>query len=313
MCVADHLGCEDPDSVAMTAARSRWPKWCERVPDLAVVAELDELREWTRTAQVKDKDRVVGALAQLTRDDQAAATVIVWLLVPGATRLAGSLRDLSPDIDALVAGQLWLEARRSHELGPRCVAKAILANTRREVCAELGVGALAKRRDRVWAETLPWTALSGDRPNAPRPGDPRGELMELLDSAIRNNALEGFEIWLIYELASEATKQGAPMRRGMFGLTAPSVIAPIARCRPESARTLRRRAKSALEKLTEYAEARRDDVTLARWIAAHPWRPMTAEEAFYEEMVYTEEFIAQLQAAEWDSTDDPEERRDESA
>ncbi len=62
-------------------------------------------------------------------DPDAARVALVWLLIPGATALADRLRDLSPEIDGLVAGQLWIEVPRSHHLGRRGTARAILNET----------------------------------------------------------------------------------------------------------------------------------------------------------------------------------------
>src|SRR5690606_13493187 len=84
-----------------------------------------------------------------------AVSVITWLLVPGAVNLARQFADLSPDIDALVAGQLWLTVRNYRGDPPRRVAATLLARTRRDVMADLGVGDAAVRRDRVWASAVP--------------------------------------------------------------------------------------------------------------------------------------------------------------
>jgi len=279
MSVADYFGLDDPESPLMSEARAGWARWCAGEPDLAVVVGLLDLRDWTRRAPRPEKDRVLARFAALARDDHAAAVTLVWLLLPGAITLADRLRDLSPEIDALVAGQLWIEVGRSHRLPPHGIARAILNSTRRELTAELGVGHHTKPRDRIWSEVA---LLDHFEERAvlvePVDLDPNEELVEAFDAALRDNAIEGFDIWLLHELATVATAEAAPLRRGRCGLTSPAVVEEVSRRRPEAARTLRRRACKALDQLAAYVEARLDEKRLAAWREAHPWVPPTWRE-----------------------------------
>lgn len=276
MSVADRLGLDDPGSVLMAAARAGWVRWCATEPELAVVDDVGDLRACTRRAATQDKDRVLGRIAALARDDQAAAITLAWLLLPGAIALADRLRDLSVDIDGLVAGQLWLEVSRSHRLPSHGVAQGILNCTRREVLAELGVGHHGRLRDKVWSQTLLLDRFE-DRAVLVEPAEPDAseELIEVFDAALRDNAIEGFDIWLLHELATVATAEAAPLRRGRCGLTTPAVVDQVARRRPEAPRTLRRRASKALEGLAAYVVIRSDEESMARWRPQHPWRPVT--------------------------------------
>jgi hypothetical protein len=70
--------------------------------------------------------------------------------------VARRLRDLSDDIDGLVASQLWVEASAAYRLNTSNVAGAIVGQAEREVLADLGVGDKARRRDRAM------TVASGD-------------------------------------------------------------------------------------------------------------------------------------------------------
>lgn len=284
MCVADHFGLDDPESPLLAEARTAWRRWCAQDGQLAVVDDLLDLRGWTRRAKHEVKDLVVSRLAALARNEVAARVALVWLLIPGATALAERLGDLSPEIDALVAGQLWIEVSRSHHFGPRGIAKAILNETRRQVTAELGVGNHAKLRDKVWAEIRLLDNFD-ERAALAEPMEPDAEyeMLELFDSALRDHAIEFFDIWLLHELATEAVAAAAPMRRGRCGLTSPSVVARIASVRPEAERTLRRRVGRAIDQLKEYAAARTDDVRLAEWRATHPERLPTQRELAQEE------------------------------
>jgi hypothetical protein len=276
MSVADYFGLDDPLSPLMGEARMGWARWCADEPGLAVVDDLLDLRDWTCRAAKPDKDRVLAHLAALARADDPTRVALVWLLLPGAIALADGLRDLSPEIDDLVAGQLWIEVARSHRLPPRGMAKAILNCTRREVLAEVGVGCHGKLRDKVWSEAVLLDRFE-ERAVLVEPLEPDAydELIELFDAALRDNAIEGFDIWLLHEFATVATAEAAPLRRGRCGLTSPAVVEAVARRRPEAARTLRRRVGKALDALAAYVDARRDDETLARWRADHPWRPLT--------------------------------------
>jgi hypothetical protein len=76
-------------------------------------------------------------------DDLAAASVLAWALI--ACALAHRLHALSPNIDELVAAQLWLEVwsfpwHRLHK-----VAANILTNTRAAVRRECGVRSQLER------------------------------------------------------------------------------------------------------------------------------------------------------------------------
>ena len=147
----------------------------------------------------------------MTAYDSDAAVVLAWLLLPGATRIAAELSDLHPDIDGLVAGQLWIEVSGAHRLRTRRVAATILARTRREVCAELGVGDLARRRDRVWVDAV--RIENGDDLGAPDDGhesldDLFDQITELMIDAMGANAIDAFDAWLIGALASLAAQMG---------------------------------------------------------------------------------------------------------
>jgi hypothetical protein len=301
MSVADYFGLDDLESPLMTVARARWAGWCAEDRDLAVVDDLIDLRTWTRRAVPDDKDRVLGRLAEIAQTEETGRTVLVWLLLPGAITLADGLRDLTPEIDGLVAGQLWIEVARSHQHPPRGVAKAILNSTRRAVLAELGVGCHGKQRDRVWSQTI---LLDRFEDNAvqvdPDSVDSYDELVEVLDAALRDHAVEGLDIWLLHELAVAATVAEAPMRRGRCGLTSPAVVDVLARMRPEAARTLRRRVGNVVDQLAAYVDCGQEDTRLAKWRADHPHRLPTEKELMETERVYEQFLTSRGQGPEWE-------------
>jgi hypothetical protein len=302
MSVADYFGLDDSESALMTEARAGWVRWCAEDPDLAVVDDLSDLRTWTRRAEREAKERVLGRLAEIAQTEDAARAVLVWLLLPGAINLADGLRDLTADIDGLVAGQLWIEVAQSHRHPPYGVAKAVLNSTRRAVLAELGVGSHGRQRDRAWSQTVLLDRFEDQAVQVePERVDPYDELVEVLDAALRDNAVEGIDIWLLHELAVAAHAADAPMRRGRCGLTSPALVDEIARRRPQAARTLRRRFGSAVDQLAAYVDCRQDDARLAQWRADHPHRLPTEKELIETERVYDEFLTSRGQGPEWET------------
>jgi hypothetical protein len=290
MGVALHLGLGSDESPLLAAARTGWRRWCVDDPTLAVVSQLDDLPDWTRQAADAEKDAVLGKVAELAAYNGDAAVVLAWLLLPGATRVAAELSDLHPDIDGLVAGQLWSEVSAAHRLLPRRIAATILARTRREVAAEFGIGDLAMRRDRVWAETV---RIENDDDLAvvadghESLDDLFDQITDLLIDALDANAIHVFDAWLIGDLAARAAALGVPGHRGRSGLTAPVVVDQLAEVVHLSARAIRRRASAALDRLAEYVAVRGDPERFAVWRARHTSCPVTPAEEM--QLVLTED------------------------
>ncbi|MFJ9390432.1 hypothetical protein ACIRON_16525 [Nocardioides sp. NPDC101246] len=300
MSVADKFGLDDPDSPLLVEAAEGWRRWCALDPELAVVEELRGLRSWTRQASREEKDRVLGSMAALTEQDRSAVAALVWLLIPGACRLAQSLSDLTFDIDDLVAAELWIQASRAHRLAPRGLARGILRETRRAVLRGLDVGVHAEATwsrttllDQVDDQTLGASVDAGSEDPVGEEvtdpvADPAAEVVGFLKAAGRDRALGWWEVWLVYELAVAADEVGAPLHRGRFGLTTPAAVAKVARLCGKSERTVRRRACQALDALAEYAAVQVDETRLARWRLEHPevlptWRQLAREGAWVEE------------------------------
>jgi len=275
--MAECLGLAGAEPLVLDAARLAWPRWCAADPELAVVGDPAALPAWTRSASGTQKGVVIRALATLTATEEPAATVLAWMLLPGATLLAHRLRDLDANIDELVAGQLWIEVARAHQVRGGRIAAAILRRTRHEVCAELGVGDPGRRRDRAWASAvrleLPDVSVTAED-EAPY----AFELEELLADAVKDRAIIGFDVWLLWQLAQVADERAAPAHRGRMGLTTPGVIATVAVDAKRPAETLRKRAMRAIDRLQAYVEVRDDEVRLAEWRARHPVLALTARE-----------------------------------
>ena len=254
MSVAEQVGLDDPESPLLVQARAAWARWCASCPDLAVVDDLVDLRGWTQRADATDRDRVLARLAALATRDRDAAVALVWLLIPGAVRLAHGLRDVSPDIDALVAGQLWLEARTHGGTPGTAVAFTILQNTRRAVLADHNVGDGAERRDRTWARTV-LTDVLDERAQPVRPeAEPTAEVLvcSLFGRMLRDGVLTADEVGILASAASKADWLAAPMR-GRAGLTAPDALEVLTWLDPTKSRTMRRTVGALLDRVGAYA------------------------------------------------------------
>lgn len=295
MSVAKCLGLHDVEGPAMVAAAAAWQRWCHQDPELAVVDDLLDVPGWTRRATTASKDSLLVRLHWLAQVDAEAASVLAWLLLPGATRLADGLRDLSPDIDALVAGELWLHVRSRP--AERCVAATILRAVRRSLLAELGQAEAAQRRDRTWANTT-----LCDNPGvldllAGVPelhADAVFEASLLVQSALRGGLLDVSDASLLQQLAGAAQERSAPGRRGRAGLTSPSVVEYVARYRPESVRSIRRRASILMDRLCRYAKDGCLVEELRAFVAAHEVPPMSLDEVLEEYLwQHIEEYVAE--------------------
>lgn len=190
-----------------------------------------------------------------------------------------SLRDLSSDIDALTAGELWLHIRSRP--AERCVAATILRGVRRSLLAELGHAEAAQRRDRTWANTSLCDNSEDLDLLAGLPelhADAVFETSLLMQSALVGGLLSLSDASLLQQLAEVAGERSAPGRRGRAGLTSPSVVEYVGRYPPESVRSIRRRASMLMDRLGNYAKDERLVEELRAFVAAHEVPPMSLDE-----------------------------------
>src|SRR3954454_6798115 len=117
-------------------------RWTEGVPDLAGLTTVaDLLAVWSADGGDRT-NAVLAALVRLAavdggRDDDALL-LSLHLLSGLVWTMAAQLRDLSPDIVAVVVGELACQIRRyPWRRRPRAVAANLRAETRRAVLAEL--------------------------------------------------------------------------------------------------------------------------------------------------------------------------------
>lgn len=274
MSVAGCLGLLHCDGALMCDARKAWRRWARERPEVAVVEDLVDLPEWALAAP-NDANAVLGVLASMTEFEPEAITAIVWALLPGAEKVARQVSDLSDDIDALVASQLWVEASGAYRLTTPNIAGAIVGQTRREVLADLGVGEFARRRDRAMTCATGDPDLLNEIPCVERELDPGSVLTELFQTGLAEGAINGLDYWLLWALAAEADRQNVPAHRGRLGLTAPAVVEAVAAEANLAPRSLRKRAARALDRLIEYVEARDESKRYAEWKAQHRCRELT--------------------------------------
>ncbi|GEP39605.1 hypothetical protein NPS01_32680 [Nocardioides psychrotolerans] len=253
MSVAKSLGVDDFDAPNMREARAEWPRWQGTEPALAVVDDVKDLPSWMKLAEPAERDVVLAALRCVAQEDARAFLVLAWLLVPGASLLAGKLRRLVDAIDEIVAGQLWIQICEHDPTDDRYVAKKILDRVARESMAELGVGDLAKRRDPAWDSTVLVERLDESMPSVESEAveDPREQLADLLRRALDAGNLSDADRDLLLDLAHAAHLLKAPLRRGRAGLTTPSVAQMVSEDHAMSARTVRRHAADALDGLIQ--------------------------------------------------------------
>lgn len=254
MSVAKCLGIEHDNTTTMRRSRQRWPVWRTQERDLPPVAKLDDLRAWIDHAEPADRDLCLATLVRIGLRDQAATSAVTWLLLPGAIREASRLGDVSADIDAIFAGNLWIAARTCDWRRPRKVAATILATARRETMAELGIGQIAQRSDRTWSVTTPVDMVPDSVP-APTRNEAlaaAAELREVLDDAHAAGVANDDELRLLAELGIAADALGAPAKRGRGGLTAPMVAEQVAKRCGASTRTVRRHAGMIIDRIAEH-------------------------------------------------------------
>ncbi len=91
-------------------------RWAAAEPALAGIGTAGELAETVHNGGDPARaDELLGALVRLAAVDggneEDAALLVAHLLGNGTRKLALQLRDLSADIDDLLAGELWLQIR----------------------------------------------------------------------------------------------------------------------------------------------------------------------------------------------------------
>nr|WP_243851383.1 hypothetical protein [Modestobacter marinus] len=179
-----------PALAARLDANAALPRWAEFEPALVGLAAVADLVEvCSKSSEHKRSNAVLAALVRLAavdggRDDDALA-LLLHLLSGLVWTMVRQLRDLSPDIVAVVVGELTCQIRRyPWHRRPRAVAANLRADTRRAVLAEF------RPRDRRHPERGEFLTVDGDVtrliPADPWDGAEDLDIADLLQWAVRS-------------------------------------------------------------------------------------------------------------------------------
>lgn len=233
MAPSDFLGETWPGLCARIGAEQRH-EWALKEPALAPFTDLHTLALDVQAS--KDHahvDEVFAALLRLAAadngDDQDAGLVVAHLMHRGSRGVAAGLRDLSPEIDAIVAAELWVQIRsyrwqhrrHSHALGLKRDTRAAVL---RDLCPARDRD--GRRRLVLQApEVLTWlmdaradgtSVESGGVPGAAA-SDVEDELLDVLAWAEGNGVLTEDDVRLLleFELASMPERYAAAAQWGL--------------------------------------------------------------------------------------------------
>jgi len=262
MSSTQHLGVTWPALVERVERSGRWPAWVAAEPALASVRALDEVALIAADrAHPRSADVLLGALVRLGAmdggNDQDAAGVVVLLLSNGAARLAGQLRNLSGDIDQMVAVQVWLQIRAFPWRRRRqAIAKNILMVARRALLRDLGVDGRRRKQGVVvvlMGSTDGEVPASGSLVLADHDGHAGSgdelTLAEVLEWATGSGVVSAYDAATLLELAS------CELAGTVRGLSSAAEIAAVATRRGVNEKTVRRSRDRALRSLAAARQA----------------------------------------------------------
>ena len=154
-------------------------RWAEGAPELAGLATAEDLlTAWSDPGRT---DSVLYALVRLAAvdggHDDDALLLTLHLLSGVVWKLVGQLRDLSPDIEAIVLGELTCQLRSyPWRRRTRAVIANLRADTRRAVLADL------RPTDRYHPDRVEAVTVDGDVPLvAARQHPSRDEDLDVVD------------------------------------------------------------------------------------------------------------------------------------
>jgi hypothetical protein len=254
MSPTESLGVTWPALTDRVESRQALDRWAAAEPVLAGIASLDALAEIVHHGQDPARaDELLGGLVRLAAadggDDEDAALVLAHLLDNGTHKLALQLRDLSTDIDELLAGELWLQIRAfPWRRRRRAYAKSLLLDTRLAVLAELRPYRTRDGHTRVLlvdpvakdepggrplrAVKLASAYLAGRTSAEPPPGrkvtvlhrahidehdQDTSTLLDVLEWAQRSGVIDRADAALLLELVAAAEDSGAMERTRLAG------------------------------------------------------------------------------------------------
>lgn len=255
MSVAENMGFTATGPEPVNA--ETWQQWCRQHPILGRFANVDELRDWVRSAPAEESGEVLWALAHLAAedggDDLDAARWLAWLLLGGITLLGRRLRGVG-HLDHQLAVALWLEVRTFPWRTRRRVAGNIYHSVRARVLTDAG---RSRRREDPGRHLLLVPSPLDLQPFFPEPPtdeDPADELADLLDWACETDVIPATRRALLQCLVQAWHHTDAQAKRGPHqGLLSREVTLEVARRSGLSPRTVRRHTADALAALSAAA------------------------------------------------------------
>lgn len=242
-------------------ASGAWRAWADAQPVLGEFASAAALGQVvTHQGQQARANELLFALVRVGSADGGvdpkAATFVASLLMPGGDRIIRSLSSLGPDVDAIVAGQLWIQVR-AYPWGdrPRAVAKNILMETRRAVLADYG--AATARRSCLVPVAPPELTEAIDRGPTPVTDVQVADLalLGLLAWARARGVLAREDAWLLWELVLATDDEPDPPLAGLGrGVTSLRAGVRVATARGLTPRTVERRRDRAVARLRQVSE-----------------------------------------------------------
>ncbi len=257
-----HMGMTWPTLVERVDRSGRWTSWVTAEPVLASVEGLQELV--AIAADIAHPGRADVLLAALVRlgavdrgNDQDAAHAVALLLANGAANLAGQLRNLSEDIDQMVAGQVWLQIREfPWRRRRRAIAQNILLDARRAVLRDLGVDTRRCSRGVVviLVDTTADGVATGDLRRLVEADHLAGwgdelTLAAVLKWATVNGVVTDHDAAILLELA------GLEVAGKVRGLNSAAEISAVATRHGVNAKTVRRSRDRAVKSLADARQA----------------------------------------------------------
>ena len=226
-----------------------WTRWAEDQPDLALVPEPAQLRTWLMGSQTSDereiRNRVVRALAWWSAkdggNDEAAATVLAWVMLPAASHIANRLSYLSPSIDDHVAAELWLVVRQP-KWRTGWVASGIAGDLRKAVMADLTGPAVAS--DEEMERSASPIAAEDERPL-----DAMEKLLAILELGRAEQIITEDDRLLLLDVVVAAA--GDPSQTAGYPLLGEVVTNSVGQMWGLSGRTIRRRVTAAMKALAD--------------------------------------------------------------
>jgi hypothetical protein len=243
-------------SRVQSLADKHWVEWCITRPELAhhsqtdgSAPQLSALRQWSMAAETDDDAAVINqtmkALAWLSSkhggNDEAAATLLAWLMVPAARHLAYRLSYLSGAIDSHIAAELWIQVREPN-LEVNAVAANIAGRLRRAVLKDLS-GPEVISDEEIERTAARYTAEFEE------PTKAMDRLLAVLDLGCAEQIISDDERLLLLDVIVAAA--GLPGQQEGFSLLGDEVSRRVAIQWQASPRTIRRMTAAAIDRLSQ--------------------------------------------------------------